>query len=264
MGVRIRAVASLERIIEIRAPSRKTFKYSSEALFFAKRAACAASQSNRPASSANAERPIMPRKKRKVFHWESRVARASSGAISPRMSSKAAPASATSASFHWNGRSIMPTSVRIAMSEVRSVLVRTGRWKKSSIKLIHPSWLTSSLIWQEHVQRVIDRDHAFEHAGGINHRHGEQVILGHDLRDLARLGVGLHRDHVGIHQFAQRLFGRGGQQVPERNHAQQGLLVLGFVGHAIDISGPDILLNAGAHGLQGFASGTGVIESDII
>jgi len=57
--VRISAVASLEKIMVIAVPSRNTLRKSRFALRAARRAACTASQSKRPAVSAMAESPIM-------------------------------------------------------------------------------------------------------------------------------------------------------------------------------------------------------------
>jgi hypothetical protein len=61
----IGAVASFERIMEIRFPHRKTFRKSRTALHPASCAACTATQSNNPAASVRAERAIIPGKKRK-------------------------------------------------------------------------------------------------------------------------------------------------------------------------------------------------------
>lgn len=137
MGVRMRAVASFERIIEIKQPSKKVFSSKRRELPAESPAALAASQSKRPAASAMAESVIMPRKKKKIFQSPSRTVRASSGAINPSSSSRAAPPSAILASSSLNGRSMMPTSVKTAMIETRMVFVSVGTWKKRNMELQH-------------------------------------------------------------------------------------------------------------------------------
>ena len=127
MGVKIRAVASLERTIVIPLPKRKVLSRRSFELPLASRADCAANQSKRPAASASAERDIMPRKKKKVFQSPVSVVRASRGLMRPMIRSSAAPTTAIIASFNLNGRTIMPISVNKAISEMSSILVSVGR-----------------------------------------------------------------------------------------------------------------------------------------
>src|SRR5207249_2414073 len=61
MGVKINAVASLERTMEMRVPRRNVFRNNRLELPPARFAACAASQSNNPAASTSADKAIMPR-----------------------------------------------------------------------------------------------------------------------------------------------------------------------------------------------------------
>src|SRR5690349_19778683 len=84
MGVKIRAVASFERNIEMRLPRRKVFRNRRRELFPESRAAWNANQSNNPAASASADRLIIPRKNRKVFQSFSNTVPASTGLIRPR------------------------------------------------------------------------------------------------------------------------------------------------------------------------------------
>ena len=126
IGVKIRAVASLESSIEMRLPSRKVLKKRRRELLPESRAACTANQSKSPAVSASAARLIMPRKKKKVFQSCSRVARASPGLRRPRRSSNPAPVSAVMASLTFHGRSMIPRRVSKVMSEMSTVLVSAG------------------------------------------------------------------------------------------------------------------------------------------
>src|SRR6266849_9159606 len=100
IGVRISAVASFERIIEIRLPKIKVLSNKRRGLPPARLAALAANQSNKPAASARADKDIMPRKKKKMFQSLRSTVSASSGLISPRMRRSNAPASAIRASSH--------------------------------------------------------------------------------------------------------------------------------------------------------------------
>jgi hypothetical protein len=105
----------------------KVFRKRRRELFLESRAAWNASQSKSPAASANAERLIMPRKNRKVFQSLRSTVTASTGVMRPMISRSPAPAIAIMASFHLNGRTMMPIRVRIAMKNVRNVLVNIGR-----------------------------------------------------------------------------------------------------------------------------------------
>src|SRR6266852_5308984 len=109
IGVKMRAVASLEKNMEIRLPRRKVFKKSRRALLPERLVTQAASQSKNPAVSASAERLIMPRKKKNVFQSCTRVKNAFAGVISPRRMSSPAPARAMMASFVFQGRNMTPT-----------------------------------------------------------------------------------------------------------------------------------------------------------
>src|SRR6266516_7771510 len=94
IGVKMKAVASLESSMEMRLPSRKVLKKRRRELLPESRAAWTASQSKSPAASASAARLIIPRKKKKVFQSRSKVARASLGLRRPRRSRAPAPVSA--------------------------------------------------------------------------------------------------------------------------------------------------------------------------
>src|ERR1700674_1481879 len=125
IGVRIKAVASFERTIEIKDPNRKTFRKRPAALLPASWAAFTANQSKKQAASARADSPIIPRKKRNVFQSLIRVEIASPGEISPRMRRRAAPAKAMTASFHRNGRVMIPAIVNIPTEAVSQVLTKS-------------------------------------------------------------------------------------------------------------------------------------------
>src|SRR5438046_2515867 len=133
MGVKMRAVASLESSIEMRLPRRKVLKKRRRELFPERRAAWTANQSKSPAASASVERLIIPRKKKKVFQSLNKVARATPGLSRPRTRRSPAPVSAMMASLILYGRIIIPSSVRSAISEIRTVLVSAGIWKKRNI-----------------------------------------------------------------------------------------------------------------------------------
>jgi hypothetical protein len=110
-------------------PYGQTSRTKAGQLSLADRAAWMANQSNKPAVSARAEIPIMPRKKKNAFHSRSRVASASEGLISPRIRRMQAPPIAMTASFHRNGRVMMPISVRIPTRQVSKVFVNSGMGK---------------------------------------------------------------------------------------------------------------------------------------
>jgi hypothetical protein len=68
----------------------------------------------------------MPRKKKKVFQSRNKVVRASTGLRRPRRRSAPAPVSAMMASLTFHGRSMIPSRVSRAISEMSNVLVSAG------------------------------------------------------------------------------------------------------------------------------------------
>jgi hypothetical protein len=64
----------------------------------------------------------------------------------------------------------------------------------------------------------------------VHDGHGHQVVLGEDRADLLLVHVLGHRDQVGVHHVAHEARGLGLEQVAERDHAQQSLLLVEHVG----------------------------------
>ena len=71
------------------------------------------------------------------------------------------------------------------------------------------------------VHDVLDADRAQQAIGPVHDRQRDQVVLGDDAGHFFLVGLRRHADHVGIGDGANGAGGVGGQQPPQRHHADQ-------------------------------------------
>ncbi len=84
-------------------------------------------------------------------------------------------------------------------------------------------------FFPDHVHDVVNRDNADQFVVVVDDRNREQVVTRHLTGDFFLVHVDRHADHVAHGDVFQRRRGRNRQQLPQREHPDQALILVSHV-----------------------------------
>ncbi len=125
-----------------------------------------------------------------------------------------------------------PIAVAVSISPTNSTASQPPRFRTMSAKPIcrygassasHAADLLDVLggLLLHHVHDVVGRDDALHPALGVDDGDGQEALLDEQMRHRFLVGLVRDGDEVGVHDVAHEPLGRRGEQLAERDHAQQ-------------------------------------------